>query len=315
MKAIFRKQFGNPQDVLILKEVETPKISDEQILIKIKAVSISRADAGYTLGKPLEFRLSYGAMGIKGILGAEIAGEVIEVGSKVAEFKVGDKVFADVSNNGFGGFAEYLAVNSDVVAKMPENVSFTDAASLPQAAVVALQSSVKHGQVKPGMKVLVNGAAGGIGNYVLQICKAHGAIVTAVCSARQADLVKSLGADYVLDYNKVDFAKENTKYDLIIDTFASRGPRQIQRVLSGNGKYVMIGGKFSALMSFSLFGGKNKKPFLAQISKNDLNTIKAMVEKGKLKPIVDKVFDFKDTAKAVQHYIQGKSVGKVVVGL
>lgn len=313
MKAIFREKFGKPQDVLVIKEVETPTIKENQILVKVKAASISPADAGFVTGKKLEFRLAYMGMGIKGILGAEIAGEVAGVGSSVTDFKVGDNIFADISNAGFGGFAEYVAVDSEIVSLMPENISFTEAASLPQAAVVALQAIRQGGGVKPGMNVLVNGAAGGIGCYVTQIALAGGATVTAVGSQKQSEFLKGLGASVVLDYSNIDFAKQNVKYDLIIDTFANRGVGQIKKVLTKDGNYIMIGGQFSKLIAFGLFGGKRLKTFMAKISKEDLNEISKMIEKGNIKPVVDKVFEFKDAAKAIQHYVDGKTAGKVVV--
>lgn len=313
MKAILRTKFGQPISVLKIAERQMPKPLPTQILVKVKSVGVSRADAGFTTGNPWIMRIIAALMNRSGILGAEVAGEVVALGSEVTDFKLGNEIFADIADKGFGGFAEYVAIEQNIAAIKPSNVSFIEASASAQAAVVALQALRNHGQVKSGQTVLVIGAAGGVGSFAVQIAKAYGAVVTGVCNTSQLEIVRQLGAGRVIDYTKQDILKLSETYDLIIDTVAAHSFRKFKPLLSATGRYILVGGSMRRLLEIGLFGNKRMFNFLAKLSKQDLSTIKELIEASKVKPLISKVFKFAETGNAVALYIEGNPYGKVVV--
>ena len=238
MKAIVYEKYGSP-DVLELKEVEKPTLKDDEVLIRILAAAVTAGDAIVLEGKPFVTRFATGLQKPKNTIpGKEMAGRVEALGGNVTQFQVGDEVYGDLSVAGWGAFAEYVAVPENAIALKPANLTFEQAAAVPQAAVVALQGLRDKGQIKSGQKVLINGASGGIGTFAVQIAKSFGAEVTGVCSTRKLDMVRSIGADHVIDYTKDDFAKGNMKYDLILDQVANHSLSEYRSVLTPNGVHI-----------------------------------------------------------------------------
>ena len=316
MKAIVYEKYG-PPEVLQLKEVEKPTPKDEEVLVKIHATAINSADGTLMRGKPFLGRLWQGLLKPKNkILGADIAGKVEAVGKNVKQFKPGDEVFGDISDIGFGGFAEYVAVPEKVLLQKPTNLKYEEAAALPAASVVALQGLRNHGQIKHGQKVLINGAGGGIGSFAVQIAKSFGAEVTGVCSTKKLDMVRSIGADHVIDYTKEDFTKSGQLYDLIFDLHVSHSISEYKRALAPNGAYIACDFNPTSLFLgplISLFGSKKVKSYLARINAEDLTYIKELIEAGKIRPVIDRRFPLNDVADAIQYYEEKHSQGKIII--
>lgn len=321
MKAMVYTQYG-PPSVLKLQEVEKPSPKEDEVLVQVYGASINHSDWSFLRGKPFLVRLM-GAGGLlkpKVILGADIAGRVAGVGKKVTRFQPGDEVFGDISDSGWGGFAEYICSSEDALAPKPVNITFEEAAAVPQAGVVALQGLRDKGNLQPDQKVLINGASGGIGTFAVQIAKSFGAEVTGLCSAKNSDMVRSIGADHVIDYTKEDFTKNKKQYDLIL---AAKGYRSIfdyKRALSDRGRYVMTGGSgkqiFEAMLLsafLSKTGGKKLAYLSAQTSQKDLVFLKNLVEEGKIVPVIDKCYPLGEIAEALRYYGEGHSRGKVVI--
>jgi NADPH:quinone reductase-like Zn-dependent oxidoreductase len=243
MKAIVIEKYGLP-DVLQLKEVEKPSPKDNEVLVDIHAAAVNWADNAYVRGKPFMIRLGYGLLKPKyKIPGGDIAGRVEAIGRNVTQFQPGDEVFGTLGDCGFGAYAEYVSVlenvNNDLALK-PANITFDEAAAVPQAAVTALQGLRDKGQIQPGKKVLINGASGGIGTFAVQLAKYFGAEVIGVCSTKKMELVRSLGADHVIDYTQEDFTQKEQRYDLILDIVANRSVSDCSRVLTPKGNYVAV---------------------------------------------------------------------------
>jgi len=320
MKAIVCTKYG-PPDVLKLEEVEKPTPGADEVLVKVHAASVTYSSLMLIKGEPFVGRL----MGL-GLLkpklkipGADIAGRVVAVGAKVKQFRPGDEVFGDLSNCGRGGFAEYVCAPENALALKPANISFEEAAAVPEAALVALQALRDNGQIKMGQKVLIYGASGGIGTFAVQIAKYFGAEVTGVCSTRNLDLVRSLGADHVIDYTKEDFAQNGQSYDLIVATAGFRSIFDYRRALSPAGIYVSTGGAmgqtFQALLLgplISMTGGKKLGAMLVKPNK-DLAFVKELIETGKVKPVIDRCYPLSDAAEALRYYGNGHARGKVVI--
>lgn len=319
MKAIVYKKYGSP-DVLQLTEIEKPTPNDDQILVKIHAVSVNPYDWHLMRGAPFLARFFNGLLRPKNqILGADIAGKVEAVGKNITQFKVGDEVYG---GSGFGGFAEYVCVPERALAHKPANISFEEAAAIPIVGFTALQGLRNHGNIQAGQKVLVNGASGGVGTMAVQLAKYFGAEVTGICSGRNADLVCSIGADHVIDYTREDFATIGKQYDLIFDTIGNRSVSDFARVLTPNGKCVVAG--FTTLwhmLRFS-FGSKrvskreNKSIGMmptAERTQADLIFLKELYETGKIVPVIDRYYTFEETAEAVRYLETGRARGKVVV--
>jgi NADPH:quinone reductase-like Zn-dependent oxidoreductase len=316
MKAIVYQKYGSP-DVLHLKEIEKPVPKDDEILIKVQAASLNQYDLHYITGKPFFIRLA-GAGLIKprhSILGADIAGQVEAVGRNASQFKPGDEVFGEGS---FGGFAEYASVPENRFVLKPANLTPEEAAAVPMAALTALQGLRDKGKIQKGQRVLINGASGGVGSFAVQIAKLFGAEVTAVCSTAKMDFVRTVGADYVVDYTHEDVTKNGQQYDLIFDTAAYRSILNYKRVLKPAGIYVLAGGSMSRiiqLMFISRSGSKNMGIVVANINQKDLLIIKEYLEAGKIKPFIDKRYSLNEVADALWYLKRGHARGKVVISV
>lgn len=311
MKAVVYEKNGTPQ-ALKIREVDRPTPQEHEVLVKIHAVSINAAD----------YRsMRLGAIPKRKIFGADIAGQVVEVGKGCEKFKVGDEVFGDLSGCGFGGFAEYAAAPENLLVLKPPRISFEEAAAVPMAALTALQALRNKGKIHPGQKVLICGAGGGVGTFAVQLAKYFGAEVTAVCGPKNVDMVRSLGADHVLDYTREDFTQSNQRYHLILGVNGGHPLRAYKRLLTPAGVFVMVGGDLSQVFKAILFGrflslGSQKMVFLAaKPSVTDLHFIIHLVEDGKIKPVIDRRYPLEQTAEAVHYLGQGHARGKVIINI
>jgi NADPH:quinone reductase-like Zn-dependent oxidoreductase len=314
MKAIVYARFGSP-DVLQLEDVAKPIPGDREILIRVRAASVNAYDWRHLRADPFFIRFM-GAGFLKPrhrILGADIAGVVEAVGRDVKQFKPGDEVFGD---GGYGGFAEYACVAEARFVLKPAGLTFDEAAAVPMAALTALQGLRDLGKIQAGQKVLINGASGGVGTFAVQIAKAFGTEVSGVCSTTKMDLVRSIGADHVLDYTRDDVTEQERKYDLIFDAAAFRSILSYRRILSPGGTYVLAGGSMARifqLMGLSLTGARNMKLIVANVNQKDLLTLADLIGAGKIRPIIDKRYPLSETAEALRYLEEGRARGKVVV--
>ncbi len=319
MKAIVHTQYGSP-DVLQFKEVEKPLPQDHQLLIKVQAASVNTLDLA--LRGPLLARLITGGL-LKPKdprLGVDLAGRVEAVGSGVTQFRPGDEVFG----RGLGAFAEYACVREEAVVLKPATLTFEAAAAVPVAALTALQGLRDKGQIQPGQKVLIHGASGGVGTFAVQIAKAFGAEVTAVCSTRNVDMVHSIGADQVIDYVREDFTRNGQRYDLILAVNGYHSILTYRRALCSKGVYVMVGGSkshlYQALLQAMLLGpvisrtgGQRMRFFITKPNQKDLVFIKELLEAGKVVPVIDRRYPLSETAEALRYLEEGHARGKVVI--
>ncbi len=321
MKAIVYTKYGSP-DVLELTEVEKPTHKDNEVLIKVHAASANAADWHLLRGDPFLLRLDSGILNPKyQILGADIAGRVEAVGRNVKQFKPGDDVFGDLSACGWGGFAEYVSVPENALVLKPSNISFEEAAAVPMAAVTALQGIRDTGQIQPGQKVLIHGASGGVGTFAVQIAKSFGAKVTAVCSTRHLDIVRSIGADQVIDYTQEDFTQNGKRYDLIIATNGYHSLSEYKSALSPEGIYVCTGGTMAQIFESILLGplmsrnGSKKMRNMgsARPNQKDLGVMKELLETGKVLPVIDKRYSLSEVPEALRYLGEGHARGKVVI--
>ena len=317
MKAIVYTKYGIAEDVLELKEVEKPIPKDDEVLVKIRAASICWADNALITGKPFLVRLSWGFLKPKYLIpGIDVAGQVEAVGRDVKRYQIGDEIFGDIGDFGFGGWAEYVSVPEKVIALKPTNLTYEEAASVPQYALVALQGLRDKGHVKSGQKVLINGASGGVGTFAVQIAKSFGAEVTGVCSTKNLEMVHSIGADHIIDYTKEDFTKGKKRYDLILDVVANRSVSDYTRVLNPKGGYVAIAFSRSALFRgplISLIGSKKVTQLSHKPSVEDLAFMKEVIEAGKVMPVIARRFLLSETSDALRYYKDGNPPGKVVI--
>lgn len=323
-KAFVYEEFG-PPDVLRLQEIEKPVLADDQVLVKVRAASVNPLDWHYMEGTPYIVRLlDFGLLKPKvNRLGVDMAGQVEAVGKKVTQFKPGDEVYGQR----FGAFGEYVAVREDkALVIKPAGVTFEQAASLPVAAVTALQALRDKGKVQPGQKVLINGASGGVGTFAVQLAKAMGAEVTGVCSGRNVELVRSLGADHVIDYTKEDFTENGQRYDVILDNVANHSFLENIRILNPQGKYVLIGGGGTQDQGFigpmilplkaallKRFVTQEAGFMVAEITKTDLTYLVDLVQTGKLKAVIDKTYPLSQLPDAMRYLETGRARGKVVI--
>ena len=321
MKATVYHEYGSP-DGLKLEEVEKPTPNDDEVLVKVHAVGINAADWVLLTGKPFVVRLMSGIQKPKNtILGADVAGRVEAVGRNVKQFQPGDEVFGDISACGFGGLAEYVAVPENTLVLKPSTITFEEAAAVPMAAVTALQGIRAGGQIQPGQKVLINGASGGVGTYVLQIVKSFGAEVTAVCSTRNLDMVRLIGADHVIDYTQEDFTQNGQRYDRIIAVNGYHPIWDYKRALSPGGVYVCTGGAMPQVFQSSLLGSlisiTGDKEMInmgvAKPSVEDLTFIKELLETGKIVPVVDRCYPLSEAPDALRYLGKGHAKGKVII--
>jgi NADPH:quinone reductase-like Zn-dependent oxidoreductase len=320
MKAIVTTKYG-PPEVLRQADVEKPVPDEHQVLVKIHAASVNAADWHMLTADIFLVRLFAGLFRPKNpILGSDIAGRVEAVGKNARQFQVGDEVFGDVFGAGAGGLAEYAAVPERMLVRKPANLSFEQAAAVPLAAITAYQALRDVGRVQPGQKVLINGASGGVGTFAVQIARALGAEVTAVCSSRNLDLARSLGAGHVIDYTKENFTQAGQHYDLILAANGYHPIRDYQRALTPTGVYVMVGGKpaqmFEALALGPLLSkkqGQRLLSFTAAAKQSDLLAIKALLEAGKVVPVIDRRYPLSEVPAAMRYLGDGHARGKIVI--
>jgi len=318
MKAVVRDTYG-PPDVLRLEEVRKPIPGNGQVLVRVHAASANAGDWHLLRGTPLPFRLVEGLLTPKHhIIGTDIAGRVEAVGPHVSQFRPGDEVFGELSRSGFGGYAEYVAVPETGLATKPENISFEEAAAVPTSGLTALQG-LRKGKIQQGQTVLIHGAAGGVGTFAVQIAKAFGTEVTAVCGPRSLDIVRSIGADDVLDYTRDDFARAGRQFDLILAVNGNRSIWDYKRALSPRGAYVMTGGSnrqlFDALIFGALlsFGNQKFANLLMRPNQPDLVLLKDLIERGTVKPIIERRYKLRDVPEAVRYIEEGHARGKLTV--
>ena len=310
--------YGSP-DVLQLKKVEKPTPKDDEVLIKVHAASVNAADVEHLRGRYL-VRLGGLLKPQYTILGSDIAGRVEAAGSNAKQFQLGAEVFGDVSECGFGAFAEYVSVPETAVALKPANLTFEQAAAVPSAAIITLQGLRDKGQVQSGQKVLINGAGGGMGTFAVQIAKVFGAEVTGVDSTGKLDMLRSIGADHVIDYTQEDFTQHGQRYDLILDVAAYHSIFDYKRALGPKGMYFMVGGSMGALFQavflgawISRTGGKKMGILMQRPNQKDLVVMKDLLEAGKIVPVIDKRYPLSETAEAVRYLEEGHHQGKIVI--
>ncbi|WP_299345487.1 NAD(P)-dependent alcohol dehydrogenase [uncultured Maritalea sp.] len=318
MQAITSRAYGGPE-VMRLEQVERPVPSDDQVLIKVAASSVNPYDWHFLRGSPFFIRLA--ASGLfkpkNVVLGADVAGVVAGVGRNVKKLKVGDEVFGDI---GAAAFAQYAVAKPEKLALKPKEVSFLDAGVVGIAGLTALQAVRDWGEVKAGQKVLVNGASGGVGTYAVQIAKALGAEVTGVCSTPNVALVKSLGADHVIDYKKEDFTQNGVAYDVIIDLAANRSISDTKRAMAPVSKWVLVGFNLKNMLMGGLFGrwlfsemGKAFVLKVAEVTSEDLETLGAMLASGEIRSVIDRAYPLKDTPIAIEYIETMRAKGKVAI--
>ncbi len=320
MKAIVSNRYG-PPDVLELKEVEKPIPKDNQVLIKVHAASLNYGNLVLLRGKPFLARFAFGLLKPKySIPGGDIAGRVEAVGKDVKQFQPGDDVFGDLSGCGWSGFAEYVSVPEHALALKPANMSFEEAAAVPMAAITALQGLRDKGKIQSGQKVLINGASGGVGTFAVQIAKSFGAEVTGVCSTRNVDILRSIGADHVIDYTKEDFTQKKQSYDLILAVNGYQPISAYKRALSPKGIFVHVGGSgaqlFQAMVQgpwISMTGSKKMGSMLQRANQKDLMYMKELLEAGKVKPVIDRCYKLSEVPEAFRYFAEGHAQGKVVI--
>ena len=315
MKAIVYTEYGSP-DVLHLQEVVKPTPKDNEVLIKVHAASANAADWHLMRAEPFLARLENGLLKPKNTrLGADIAGRVEGVGTNVTEFQVGDEVFGSMPLNELGGFSEYVSAHEDALALKPARLTFEQAAAVPLAAFTALQGLRDKGQIQPGQRVLINGASGGVGTFAVQIAKSFGTEVTGVCSTRNLDMVRSIGADDVIDYTREDFTNNGQQYDLIYCAVGNRSVSDYQRALSPNGICSVAGfTALSRMFQIMLLGGKQVGLMgTAKGNKKDLLFIKDLLEAGKVVPVIDRCYSLGEIPDAIRYLEEGHAQGKVVI--
>jgi NADPH:quinone reductase-like Zn-dependent oxidoreductase len=320
MKAIVYERYGSP-NVLELKDVAKPIPKDEEVWVKVYAASVNDWDWGLLRGKPFVNRLVVSGLikpKIK-ILGCDIAGRVEAVGGNAKQFQPGDEVFGDLSGCGWGGFAEYVCAPEKALVLKPTSMTFEEVAAAPQAANLALQGLRDRGQIKPGQKVLINGAGGGAGTFAVQIAKSFGAEVTGVDSTRKLDIMRSIGADHVIDYTQEDFTKNEQRYDWIIDFAAYHSVFDYKRALSTNGIYVTLGGSIARILQVVFMGllismTTSKKMGILLLKPNkDLPFMNELFESGKVRPVIDMRYPLSEVPEALRYFGEGQARGKVVI--
>ncbi|MEE9361121.1 MAG: NAD(P)-dependent alcohol dehydrogenase [Cellulophaga sp.] len=324
MKAYNIKNYGEPTKVLNLVETELPKPKNNEVLVKVRATTINDYDWCITSGKPFAYRLIFGLFSPKKKLripGMELAGIVEQLGNNVTKFKVGDAVYGDISNFGFGSFAEFLCIDEKALTRKPDGMSFEEASSIPHAAMLALQGLRDVGQIKEGQKILINGGGGGVGSFGLQLAKLYNANVTGVDTGKKLKAMKAQGFDKVIDYKKEDFTKSNMQYDLILDCKTNRSLWQFLKVLKPKGKYITIGGQSGKLMQLlymapmlKLFS--NKRLHMVALKANkDLEYINRLYKDNKIKSVIDGPYTFDKIPWAIQRFGDGLHNGKIVISV
>jgi len=320
MKAIVYTEYG-PPEVLQLKEVEKPIPKDNEVLVKVHAASVNAGDWRAVRADPFFQRLGGGLLKPKNkMLGIDIAGRVEAVGVNVNQFQPGDEIFGDLYYCGLGAFAEYVCADENVLALKPASMTFEEAAAVPGAGITALRGLHDYGQIQPGQKVLINGASGGVGTFAVQIAKSFGAEVTGVCSTSKMDMVRSIGADQVIDYTQEDFTQNGQRYDLILDIGANRSLSDYKRALSPKGIYVLAGFSMAAMLRvmflgplFSMTGSKKFVVLMPKLDQKAMVFMKELLEAGKVVPVIDRRYPLSEVAEAIRYVEEGHARGKVVI--
>jgi NADPH:quinone reductase-like Zn-dependent oxidoreductase len=321
MKAIVWPKYG-PPDVLQFKEVDKPTPNDDEVLVKIHAASLNGTDFEFLRGS-WAARLTVGPRKPKNkILGSDVSGQVEAVGRNIEQFQPGDEIMGDLLSHGLGAFAEFVCAPEKAFTLKPDRMTFNEAATYPQAAIISLQCLRGERKIQPGQKVLINGAGGGMGTFAVQIAKYYGAEVTGVDSKKKLDMVRSIGADHVIDYTQEDYTKSRQRYDMIIDTVVRRSIFNYRRALSPNGLMVMVGGSRSAFFQVVFLGplisrtGSKKMSFnwwSKPFNKEDMDFLEELFESGKVVPVIDRHYPLSDVAEAIQYLEDGQALGKVVI--
>ena len=325
MKAILQDRYGSPGDVLELGDIDEPVVGDSGVLLRVHAASVNPADWHFIRGEPYIARVQAGLRKPKATVpGCDVAGHVEAVGKNVTTFQPGDEVFGNVFMRGFGCFAESVCVSEDLLAVKPANLSFEHAAAVPLAAKTALQGLRDHGRVEPGHKVLIIGASGGVGTFAVQIAKSYGAEVTGVCSTRNVDLVRSIGADHVIDYTRDDFTEGGRRYDLIFQSAGTSSPSDCRRALTSKGTLLLSSGEsegrwigpldriIKGLVS-SPFVSQKMTTFTMKPNQADLRFLTELIEAGKVAPVIDRGYPLAEVPEALGYLEEGHARGKVVI--
>ena len=319
LRAIVFTRFG-PPEVLRLEEVEKPVPGPDEALIRVRATAVNDWDWNFVRGKPIALRLIFGLLKPKvNVLGVDVAGQIETVGDNVAGLRPGDEVYGDLSESGFGAFAEYVCAPPDALALKPSSMSFEEAATIPHASMLAVQGLIDVGGIRPGQKILINGAGGGVGMFGIQIAKLYGAEVTGVDSGHKQDMLRDLGFDQVIDYQQEDFTCNGQRYDLILDAKTTRSPFTYARSLRPNGSYVTVGGHLHRLLQVACFAplirtltGKSVRIVALNVNK-DLDYISKLFEQGLLRCVIDGPFRLDEVPAAVRYFGEAKHRGKIVI--
>ena len=321
MKAIVQDEYGSP-DVLELRDIDKPVVGDDEVLVRVHAAGVGRDVWHIMTGLPYPIRLAgYGLRAPKNpVIGSDVAGVVAAVGKNVTRFQPDDEVFGI----GKGSYAEYVCAREDKLAPKPANLTFEQAAVVAISGLTALQGLRDHGRVEPGQKALIIGASGGVGTYAVQLAKAFGAYVTGVCSTKKVEMVRSIGADHVIDYTQEDFAEGDQRYDLILDIGGNSSLARLRRALTARGTLVIVGGEgggrwlggtdrqLRALM-LSRFVGQKLGTFVSSENHEDMIVLKDLIESGKIAPVIDRTYPLREVPEAIRYLEQGHARGKVVI--
>jgi NADPH:quinone reductase-like Zn-dependent oxidoreductase len=319
MKAIVARTYGSP-DVLELQDIDKPQVDDDSVLVRVRAASVNAYDVHVMRGQPYVLRMNEGLRRPKQtVRGVDLAGEVEAVGKNVTKFQPGDEVYGERG----GAFAEYVCAAERKFALKPTGLTFEQAAAVPMAGFTALQALRDKGQLKTGQRVLIHGAGGGVGTFAVQVAKAFGAEVTGVCGTANIDMVRSIGADHVIDYTREDFARSGERYDLILAVAANRSLSAFRRVMVPNGTFVLVGapnGQWIGPLAYPLkaivlsrFVSQHMLPFLATYSQDDLVELTRLIDAGKLTPVIDRCYSLKEVPEALRYVEVGHAKGKVVI--
>jgi NADPH:quinone reductase-like Zn-dependent oxidoreductase len=320
MKAIVQHSYGTA-NVLQFEDVDTPTITEDEVLIRVRAAAVNDADWVYTTGRPMIARLAFGLRTPKTIVrGKDVAGQVEAVGRNVTTFRPGDEVYGEIEA---GSFAEYATAPAALLARKPANLTFEQAAAVPLSATTALQGLRDVGKLKPDQRVLINGASGGVGSYAIQLAAAFGAEVTGVCSARNVAQVRSLGADHVIDYTREDFTTSGQRYDLIFDSIGNHSLSRLRRALTPRGTLVLSSGTGGRILGpmgriiralvVSPFVGQTLRVHSAAPSSDDLTVLRELIESGRLTPTIERTYPLSEVPEAIRYFADEHARGKIVV--
>jgi NADPH:quinone reductase-like Zn-dependent oxidoreductase len=325
MRAIVQDRYGSPQDVLRLEDIATPQVKDDEVLVRVRAAAVNPADWHLVRGEPYIARLQWGLRTPKNpVPGCDLAGQVEAVGTGVTRLHPGDEVYGSSFMRGFGALAEWAAVPHELLATKPSNLSFGDAAGVPVAGMTALQGLRDHGRVEPGHKVLIVGASGGVGTFAVQLAKHLGAEVTGVCRTRNVDMVRSLGADHVVDYTKDDPAQGGQRYDFIFQLAGTRSASELRRALTPNGTLVLSSGESSGRIigpigrvvkasALAPFVSQRLLSFTVTPNAEDLKSLTELIEAGAVSPVIDRRYPLAEAPEAIRYQEEGHARGKVLV--